>query len=813
MVTTKVFGTIMRQTGQPDANVPISIQLTVTETDTESDVVVPSERIVVNTDDVGYFEVELWPNSRGVNGSQYQVRLANNTWSALITVPEVESVDITDIISQAPYPSVDAAQAAIESAQLSAAQAGVSADAAAESAAATSADVIATNEDREQTGLDVVATAADREQTGLDRFATGEDRVQTGLDVVATAADREQTALDVQATANSADAAELSETNAASSESNASTSEGNALASELKAEKWSEELEDVAVGVGKYSALHHAAKASASASSSSISASTATAQAEIATTKSGEAFTSASNADDSAIAAASSAVTAIAAAEQTGLDVQSSANSASAADISAGLAADAQTAAETAQGAAETARDQAQSAVADHADRDDNPHGVTAAQVGLGNVDNTSDADKPVSVPQQAALDKKVDIPSLVIYQLGQPGELGFGCATAYPAQYQAAGCVPMLGHNDLASANYGNYLHLASGAILVFIPKHYFKIDGNTFSYSDVPATGYVIDRSFINAGAEIDGVFVSKYGGTNNAGVFSSQAGLDPLSTSSDHNPISQLNGTPANRYGGLYAAVKTMSDDAVLTPIFVYSMLARMAKAHGNAASSTSVCAYIDVDPKMPKGNLISALRDVNDSSVTFTGSGYSSCALTGSGTPFAKTTHNGQACGIADLNGNMWEVASGFIRYDATGFLILKESTDLTAIASDSTTMSGGGAYDRDLYDVIDISDLISANDGWIDLGNGTNQVFDFSETRTDAAYKRTALGIPLSDGVSSSGTTEFGNDGVYRYLRNEMACRCGGYWGHSSNAGVFAMVLIYSRTNSYYDVGGRASILV
>ena len=38
-----------------------------------------------------------------------------------------------------------------------------------------------------------------------------------------------------------------------------------------------------------------------------------------------------------------------------------------------------------------------------------NPHSVTAAQVGLGNVDNTSDADKPVSTAQQTALDLKAD--------------------------------------------------------------------------------------------------------------------------------------------------------------------------------------------------------------------------------------------------------------------------------------------------------------------------------------------------------------------------------------------------------------------
>lgn len=40
----------------------------------------------------------------------------------------------------------------------------------------------------------------------------------------------------------------------------------------------------------------------------------------------------------------------------------------------------------------------------------DNPHNVTKTQVGLDQVDNTSDVNKPVSTAQQTALDKKVDI-------------------------------------------------------------------------------------------------------------------------------------------------------------------------------------------------------------------------------------------------------------------------------------------------------------------------------------------------------------------------------------------------------------------
>ena len=45
----------------------------------------------------------------------------------------------------------------------------------------------------------------------------------------------------------------------------------------------------------------------------------------------------------------------------------------------------------------------------DHDIRTDNPHGVNATDIGLGNVDNTSDMDKPISTLQQTALNNKED--------------------------------------------------------------------------------------------------------------------------------------------------------------------------------------------------------------------------------------------------------------------------------------------------------------------------------------------------------------------------------------------------------------------
>ncbi len=394
------------------------------------------------------------------------------------------------------------------------------------------------------------------------------------------------------------------------------------------------------------------------------------------------------------------------------------------------------------------------------------------------------------------------------IYDIGIAGELGFGVATC-PADLIPSGWRGLDGHDSIISSNYGNYVD-TNGSILVYVPKHYYKYDANNCLISHRPLSGYVIDRSFINGGKEKNGVFTYKYGGGNTNGIFTSKKLKDPISTNSAHNPVASINGASENNYGELYQAVKSAGSEYYLTSIFNYSMLARLALAHGKAATTNVACAFSDVAPYMPKGCLGNALKDYNDSGVVFASSGYSNCALTGSGEPFAKTTHNGQDCGIADLTGNMWEVASGFIRTDDDGFLMLKESVDIASILNDGTS---GGAYDTSLYDVVDISDVIDGNDGWTYLGNGSNAVFGMSTDRSNIAYKKTALGIPNDTGHSGSGTTEFGNDSVYRYLRNEMACLCGGNWGYSSNAGVFTMYLDAYRTNSNAAVGGRACVLV
>ena len=123
-----------------------------------------------------------------------------------------------------------------------------------------------------------------------------------------------------------------------------------------------------------------------------------------------------------------------------------------------------------------------------------------------------------------------------------------------------------------------------------------------------------------------------------------------------------------TPTNIYGDAIKAARSRGAKFVPETIFMADALCRLTAAHGQASTSATYCAWYDATgvKNFPKGNNNGALKDIDDTSVTFTSAGvaaYPAFALTGSGAPFAKTTHNGQACGITDVAGNIWKINPG------------------------------------------------------------------------------------------------------------------------------------------------------
>lgn len=268
------------------------------------------------------------------------------------------------------------------------------------------------------------------------------------------------------------------------------------------------------------------------------------------------------------------------------------------------------------------------------------------------------------------------------INHIGVPGRQGFGVGLC-PALPSGFASLP--GATDPASPNYGNYQH-ADGSVMVWVPAFWYRIGhaanptyaGWLLNSIDVQpysayaseaaanAAGYALPRAFRNAGAVQPGFFVDKYLCSNNGGIASSLRNGNPLSSAAAHAPFAGLAGAPSNGMGGAFAAAKTRGARFFPCMRYMHVSIALLVTAHAQAADTTAWCAWWDgslTGLAGPKGNNNNALRDASDGAVVYTSDGYSNCSKTGSGVPFGKTTHNGQECGIADLNGTLWEVSPG------------------------------------------------------------------------------------------------------------------------------------------------------
>lgn len=116
-----------------------------------------------------------------------------------------------------------------------------------------------------------------------------------------------------------------------------------------------------------------------------------------------------------------------------------------------------------------------------HVARTDNPHNVTKAQVGLGNVDNTSDADKPISTATQNALDKKADLDSNGLVPLTQ---LPSSYTPSVHASTHFTGGTDPITPSDIGAAT-ATHTHDASVVPIVDETtgtKYYFKMINGVF-------------------------------------------------------------------------------------------------------------------------------------------------------------------------------------------------------------------------------------------------------------------------------------------------------------------------------------------
>ena len=162
LITRLVRVTLDNADGSVIAGATVEAVLTIAEVD--GLMVVPSSVTDV-TDVAGTCLLSLWPNSRGVNGSQYRIKARLQSGllilSTLCTVPDgnpLVEVPLSSIITDPPYPAVDAALQAVINAQAAADTA--TSEALAASADAYTAEVSAVNSAQSAVNADASADAA-----------------------------------------------------------------------------------------------------------------------------------------------------------------------------------------------------------------------------------------------------------------------------------------------------------------------------------------------------------------------------------------------------------------------------------------------------------------------------------------------------------------------------------------------------------------------------------------------------------------------------------------------------------------------------
>lgn len=393
-------------------------------------------------------------------------------------------------------------------------------------------------------------------------------------------------------------------------------------------------------------------------------------------------------------------------------------------------------------------------------------------------------------------------------------------------------GMSEILGTRIPGHENYGNYKY-SDGSIMCWIPRFYYRWGGadspraakyglnsldvkSTHDFEDVAAAnaaGYAVHRAFYDDGQLKDGFFVDKYQASNNGGIASSVKNGIPLSSSNSNTPFVDLNGTPANTYAGAIDAVKTRGAEFFVTTLFVQRALSLLSMAHAQTTTSADICAWYDATgvTNYPKGCNNDALGDINDATVKYLATGYLKAGKTGSALPFAKTTHNGQANGVADLNGNMYEICLG-VTQRLGKFYALKITAKASALTSGVTTASDawGAAGIAANYDSLGASmGALTGDPRGLLVGSEAQQVF--SSATSGKEWLASCAGIPLVSGVDAKGTYLFGRDRFSEIRVDDMCPRSGGGWRDGALSGVWSIHFSNSCASGSSSDGVRAAL--
>ena len=247
-----------------------------------------------------------------------------------------------------------------------------------------------------------------------------------------------------------------------------------------------------------------------------------------------------------------------------------------------------------------------------------------------------------------------------------------------------------MEGCEDPSNDNYGNYIHTPTQSVMVYVPAFKYRIgdlpEGELPTQKwgvnsvqiwkaddpDCPSNA-VLHRAFIDGGEQKQGFFCDKYlcspASDGSCAVSIKNKAPISLISESSYTPITLVNGCSA-RFDAAITASRLRGNGFQCMSVFQLGAIRLLTLAHAQACTDTANNAWYDSSGEHngPHGNT-NNLSDYDHPESTWTSGaedgGFAEKGLTGSCNVFARSTHNGQNCGIADLKGILYEMATGCI----------------------------------------------------------------------------------------------------------------------------------------------------
>ncbi len=384
---------------------------------------------------------------------------------------------------------------------------------------------------------------------------------------------------------------------------------------------------------------------------------------------------------------------------------------------------------------------------------------------------------------------------------IGIAGQQGFGVGVygGDPADLTAMGLAPMEGCEDPTSDNYGNYIH-TNGSIMCCIPAFCYRLGKATapsysqdgvdaleikdatkfpqFSHDAVfssPDFGndWILHRAFVDGNKLKRAFFIDKYLCSNVNGQAASVKNADRLMCydgSTKTYYTKSISGTIGQAFDAITLS-RARGDYYSLVTCYQWSAISLLSLAHGQAATSADACAWYDANhnTNFPKGATREHGRDYNDDTIRYTShSNGNMFVKTGSGTPFNKTTHNGQASGVADVAGVCCQWTIGACNPEQAVVALMNTTTTAHEITN-------ANVINQELH--------TSYPTGFSDGLKGFNGI----RNGTSGLNWVGAGIVPRSDSIS----TLFGGDGYQEYYArtNGLKVGLGGKW--DLYAGIFS----------------------